>query len=133
MVYDIHIEQAEPRTFASVLHRATIPQLPGVIPAACGEVWNFIRAAGIAHPGRNLAVYREAEHGQLDVEIGVEVAEPFTGDGTVSGSATPAGRVATTAHFGPCNRLGEAHDAIIQWRRHHLHTAAGPSWEIHDH
>jgi effector-binding domain-containing protein len=133
MAYEIRVEHVESRTIAAVRRRATISQLSTVVPAACGEVWNFVRTAGIKQPGRHIAVYREGEGGQLDVEIGVEVADPFTGDGEVSCSATPAGAVATTVHFGPYDRLGEAHKAICQWCRDNHHNLAGPNWEIYGH
>jgi hypothetical protein len=87
MAYEIAIERAEPRTIASVRRRATLEQLPTVIPAACGDVWNFIRAHGIANPGRHVAVYREGGDGQLDLEVGAEVAGPFTGDARIRTSA----------------------------------------------
>jgi effector-binding domain-containing protein len=133
MTYEISVERVEPRTIASVRRRATLEQLPAAVPAACGDVWNFIRANGIAQPGRNLAVYREGEDGQLDVEVGVEVAGPFAGDGEVSCSATPGGTVATTVHLGPYHRLGEAHDAVFQWCQHSHQKLAGLNWEIYGH
>lgn len=101
MAYEISVERLEPRTIASVRRRARQDQLSTVVPAACGDVWNFVRANGIAHPGRHVALYREGEGGELDVEVGVEVGGPFTGDGKVSCSAIPGGTVATTVHLGP--------------------------------
>ena len=133
MAYEIRVEDVEPQTIASVRRRAKIPQLSTVVPAACGEVWNFVQTAGIPDPGRHVAVYRDGGDGQLDVEIGVEVASPFTGDGTFSCSATPAGTVATTVHIGPYNRLGEAHEAIARWCRDHHRDPAGINWEIYGH
>jgi hypothetical protein len=50
----------------------------------------------------------------INLEVGVELEAPFAGHGEVVGSATPAGVVATAAHFGPYNRLHEAHQAIRQ-------------------
>jgi effector-binding domain-containing protein len=133
MAYEITIDRVEPRTIASVRRRATLEQLPTVIPEACGDVWNFIRAKGIAHPGRNVALYREGDDGQLDVEVGVEIAGPFTGDGAVNCSAIPGGAAATTVHFGPYGRLGEAHEAIRRWCQHNHHELAGLNWEIYGH
>ena len=133
MAYEIRVEQVEPRTIASVRRRAAIRELSAVIPSACGEVWNFIRAAGIADPGRNLAVYRACDEGRLDVEVGVEVTGAFPGDSAISCSVTPGGPVATSVHFGPYNRLGQAHEAILRWCRDHDRTLAGPSWEIYGH
>ena len=133
MTYEIRVEQVESRTIASVRRRSRIDQLSTVVPSGCGDVWNFIRSAGIADPGRNLAVYRNYDGAELDAEIGVEVASPFNSDGEVSCSATPAGTVATTVHLGPYNRLGEANDAILQWCRDNHRELAGPSWEIYGH
>jgi effector-binding domain-containing protein len=133
MAYEIRVEQAEPRAIASVRRRSRGDQLATVVPAACGYVWNFIKAAGIANPGRHIAVYRDGEADRIDVEIGVELPAPFTGDGDVSCSATPDGPVATTVHVGPYDRLGEAHDAILRWCRDHHRDQAGPNWEIYGH
>jgi effector-binding domain-containing protein len=133
MAYEILVEQVESVTIATVRRRATIAELPAVIPPACGEVWGFIRAAGIGGAGRNLAVYRNGEGGPLDVEVGVEVAGPFDGDGKVCRSATPAGTAATTVHFGTYSRLGGAHEAIVQWCRANHRDPTGINWEIYGH
>jgi effector-binding domain-containing protein len=133
MAYEIAIERVEPRAIASVRRRATLEQLSTVVPAACGDVWNFIRANGIANPGRHVAVYREGDDGQLDVEVGAEVAGPFTGDAEVTCSAIPGGAVATTVNLGPYSRLGEAHEAICQWCQHNRHELTGLNWEIYGH
>ncbi len=133
MAYEIRVGSVGPRAIAAVRRRATIPELSTVVPAACGEVWDFIRKAGIPNPGRHIAVYREGSDGYLEVEIGAVVEGPFTGDGNVSCSTTPAGTVATTVHFGPYDRLGEAHDAILRWCRDNHHEPIGPNWEIYGH
>jgi effector-binding domain-containing protein len=101
-----------------------------VIPAGCGEVWQFIRASSIQHTGRNMALYWD---GEINLECGVIVLHPFTSDGPVICSATPGGLVATTAHFGPYSRLGEANQAISDWCAAEGYQFAGPSWEIYDH
>ena len=36
-------------------------------------------------------------------------------------------------HFGPYNRLGEAHQAIRDWCANHGYSLAGPNWEIYGH
>jgi effector-binding domain-containing protein len=133
MEYEISVERVEPRTIASVRRRATQQQLSTVVPAACGDVWNFVRANGIAQPGRLVALYRDGGDGQLDVEVGVEVGGPFTGTGEFSCSAIPGGVVATTVHLGPYNRLGEAHKAICQWCKQNHHKMAGLNYEIYGH
>lgn len=101
-----------------------------MIPAACGVVWNIIRAEQIPGAGRHIAYYLD---GEINLEVGVELDTPFAGYGELVGSATPAGVVATVAHFGPYHQLGEAHRAIHKWCQDHGHAIAGPSWELYGH
>jgi effector-binding domain-containing protein len=75
-------------------------------------------------------VYLDAE---CNLEIGVEVSDGFTGAGHVVRSSTPAGKVATMAHFGPYAGLSAAHAAIQSWCRAAGHRLAGPNWEIYGH
>lgn len=105
-------------------------ELSKFVPAACGEVWAFIRSAGLPRPGRHIALYLNAA-GQ--VEVGAEVSEPFVGTDRVHCSQLPAGRAATTTHFGSYARLGEAHAAVRQWCTEHGHRLSTASWEIYGH
>jgi effector-binding domain-containing protein len=77
-----------------------------------------------------LALYLD---GEMNIECGVEVFQPFAGNDRVICSCTPAGLVATAAHIGPYNRLGEAHKAVHEWCADHGHLLAGPSWEVYGH
>ena len=115
---------------AVVRCRAKVSELASVIPKACGEVWAFVRSANLPHPGRNLALYLD---GEMNLEVGVEVTQPFTGNDRVVCSSTPAGMVATAVHWGPYDRLGEAHKAVHEWCATHGHKVAGPSWEVYGH
>ena len=80
-----------------------------------------------------LAVLALGAGGEINLEVGVELDSPFAGCGEVVGSATPAGQVAFTTHYGPYGRLDEAHEAIRSWCRNNGHALAGPSWEVYGH
>ena len=47
--------------------------------------------------------------------------------------ATPAGRVATSAHIGPNDRLGDARASIRELCKANGHALAGPRCEIYGH
>ena len=130
MEYTIRLEQQTPRPLAVVRRRTSRQQLATVVPAACGTVWNVLRAQQVQGAGRHVAVYFDNE---INLEVGVELATPFAGDGEVVLSATPAGTVATTTHFGPYQLLHHAHLAIQNWCATHGCKLAGPSWEIYGH
>jgi effector-binding domain-containing protein len=130
MEYQVRVEQVAPQLTAVIRCRTTQSELSKVIPQACGEVWAFARSANLLRPGRHLALYLDCE---MNIEVGVEVFQHFAGNDRVVCSSTPAGRVATTTHRGPYNRLGEAHDAVHQWCADNGHALAGPSWEVYGH
>src|SRR6516225_11977794 len=98
MEYAVRPERLGARPLAVVRRRATPHQLSKVVPDACGTVWNVIRAQQASGAGRHVAVYLDD---QINLEVGVELDGPFSGHGEVVVSATPAGLVATTTHFGP--------------------------------
>lgn len=77
--------------------------------------------------GLNIVYYPGAcSTGELDIECGVQVE----GGGN---SETPAGLVATTAYFGPYDRMSSAHAAIHHFCRARGHVLSGPSWEVYGH
>ena len=130
MRYEIELTHAELIHTAVVRSRVPRGELARFVPAACCEVWSFIRAARVPGPGRHVALYLDA---QGSVEIGAEVAAPFTGNDRVGCSHLSAGRVAHTVHFGPYPRLAEAHEAIREWCAGHGHGLTGVGWELYGH
>lgn len=131
MGYDIRIETLATGTPTAVVRRqARVQDLPAVVPEACGLVWKVMKAQQVRGAGRHVSLYLDEV---INLEVGVELETPFIGHGEVVGSALPAGRVATSVHFGPYPQLPSAHNAIRNWCTAHGHTLAGPNWEIYGH
>lgn len=127
--YAIQLIQARPVLTAVIRDRVPPADRSKFVPAACGEVWSFARSAGLPRPGRHVALYLEAGV----VEAGAEVSERFASGDRVHCSQLPAGRVATTTHFGPYPRLAEAHTAVREWAAEQGHRLSGICWEIYGH
>ncbi|VTR93256.1 Uncultured bacterium genome assembly Metasoil_fosmids_resub OS=uncultured bacterium PE=4 SV=1: GyrI-like [Gemmata massiliana] len=130
MEHVVRLEQVSSQLLAVVRRRAGVRELSKIVPEACGIVWNVVRAQRVAGAGRHVAVYLDD---QINLEVGVEVSTPFAGHGEVIGSATPPGLTATTTHYGPYQRLHEAHEAIRQWCASNGYRPAGPNWEMYGH
>ena len=130
MPYEIEIAHSEPIHTAVIRSRVPPAELSKCVPAACGEVWSYFRSADLPKPGRHVALYLDA---QGSVEVGAEVSEPFTGTPRVQCSQLPAGCVAHAVHFGPYQRLSEAHAEIQKWCAEQGHRCTGVSWEFYGH
>lgn len=107
---------------------------------ASNQVYQFIKEAGLEKAGHNVMVYRNdhpvvegklTKEKEFVLEVGVQVAAPFEGNGQVVCSSTPPGRSATTLHTGPYDQLGQAHTAIMEWARAQGYPLTGLSWEIY--
>ena len=129
MTYDVRLETiAAARPTLVVRRKATLREIPDVVPAACGFVWNVVREHQVPGAGRHVALYLDD---QINLEVGVELEAPFPGH--VGSSALPSGPVATAVHYGPYTRLRAAHEAIRDWCAKHGHAPAGPNWELYGH
>jgi effector-binding domain-containing protein len=129
MPYQIKLTNTEAILTAVIRSHVQPKELSKFVPAACGEVWSFIRSAKLPRPGRHTALYLDAGL----VEVGAEVSERFTGNERVHCSQLPAGCVVTTTHFGPYARLGDAHSEIRRWCAEQGHRLSSICWEIYGH
>ena len=129
MAYEIKLANTEAILTAVIRSRVQTKELSKFVPAACGEVWSFIRSAGLPGPGRHVALYLDAGW----VEVGAEVSEPFVGNERVHCSQLPAGRVVTATHLGPYAGLGDAHSEIRRWCAERGYRLSCVCWEIYGH
>jgi len=129
--YEVRVEKiVEARPLAVVKRRARPEQFARVVPECCGVVWKALKENGVSGAGRHVAVYRDDV---VNLEVGVELEKAFGGCGEVVASELPKGMIAGTVHFGPYQRLGEAHGAIKAWCGSNGYEPAGPKWEIYGH
>lgn len=104
-------------------------ELSSAVREGCGFVWTFARERNLP-AGRHVAVYLDAS---IRLEVGVEMAVPFTEENGVVRSATPAGLTACVTLLGPYDQLRAAHGGIHAWCAAQGHRLAGPNWEIYGH
>ena len=129
MSYAVQLEQVEPRPMASVRRLTGKSQLSVVIPDGLGDVWRFIKSSGVAHLGLDVALYHDLA---MNVECGVLLPGPFAASGDVAAPRRPAARWRHGPHR-PVHRLGDVHQAILDWCSAGGHRVAGPFWELYDH
>jgi effector-binding domain-containing protein len=130
MGYAVAEVAAPERPTAVIAEATTWEAFPTLWGTLLDEVWAAVRSADQIAPGRNVMLYKDDVP---NVEIGVEVAEPFLDMGRVVSSTLPAGRAAMTTHHGSYADLGAAHHAIIEWCDRHGLQRVGTRWEIYGH
>ncbi len=130
MAYDVHAEQAAARPLAAVRATTTPQRLSADIVRLLDMVWPVLREQGV-RTGHNVVVYYGGGHGALTIDAGVEALTDFDSRGEVRGVATPAGEVATAAHYGEYSDMGAAYSALEQWCAGNQRKPTGVSWEVY--
>jgi len=134
MAYDVVLERVQPRPLAAVHARVPVGQVGTAWRPALDNVWAFLREhEGLWTHGHNVFVYRHPRGPgeSMEVDFGVEVSRPFTGDGNVVLTQTPGGEVASTVHVGRPHEIGRANAAIEAWCAANERSLAGVSWEVY--
>jgi effector-binding domain-containing protein len=133
MKYDVVVESAQAEVVAAVRARVPISDFARAWKPALDQVWAFLKTAGELNPGHNLFLYHHPErrNDAMNIDFGDQLARLFEPEGDVRSIETPAGEVARTVHFGPYDRLGDAHNAIHAWCASNNRKIAQASWEIY--
>jgi effector-binding domain-containing protein len=131
MNYEIRTETVAEELIAAARQRTTFKLVSREIGHLLGFPWAFIgQNPGLRTDGDNVAIYWE-ESGEGSIECGVQVTRRFEDTDQVICSATPAGVVAMTSHFGPYSELGPAHKAVRAWCAQNGREITPPFWEIY--
>jgi hypothetical protein len=133
--YPVSVQAVARRGIAAVKARLPARQVSANFRQYLDQVYAAGRSGAAALDGQNIFVYRPVPDapGLVDVEFGVGVKGPFTPVGAVEYVSLPTGNAANATHWGDYGRLGEAHDAVVEWCRANARQRAGPMWEVYGH
>ena len=132
----VSLQVMVPRGIAAVRARLPLARVSASFANYLNQVYAAGRDGDVLLDGQNIFVYRDAGAGcgdDVDVEFAVGARAAFTSSGPVMYSATPAGEVATTTHWGDYAKLGDAHAAVIAWCTANNRERTGTRWEVYGH
>lgn len=129
MPYEFEIKQLESHPTAGVREKTN--DVGMVFGKLLGEVFAQLGAEGIAPASPPYARFFAMTASGLDLEVGVCVEKPVTGNGRVVPAELPGGRAVVTWHAGRYDQLRAAHEAVQAWIAEQHLTSAGPGWEVY--
>jgi effector-binding domain-containing protein len=128
MTYVVSFALAQSVSIAAVRSTTRWPDIGATIRSSLDEVWAHLRANPPGAIRHNVVVYI---NDTPDVEIGIQVSEPFVPSDRVRLFSTPAGPVAHTVHVGPYRTLGAAHEAVIKQCKATGSPFTRTRWEVY--
>jgi effector-binding domain-containing protein len=133
MTYEIHLRETKPQLAASVRGTTGWTEIGPFVAAALGEVFRIAGEQGTRFAGPAYVQYHSAEatEANIDLEVGIPVAEPIEPAGRVGVATIAGGLVAATVHCGRYEEIGPAYRALGEWLQEHGHETAGPPREVY--
>jgi effector-binding domain-containing protein len=131
MVYQIETKEMQPQAILSIRATTTQAGLGEFFMRAYPEVLGFMQSKGVQPAGPPFARYFKFSDEEVDVEGGVPVSGTIDTAGDVVAGEIAGGRVASTMHLGPYEKLSEAYSAIEGFIKENGLKAAGPPMEIY--
>ena len=102
--------------YVAIRERVTMQTLGEVLPPLVPRVFAWLRDRGIPPAGAPFWKYNVIDMERfLEVEVGVPVAGPADGDGTVLAGMLPAGRYATVRYTGHPDGLLGVTASLREW------------------
>jgi len=133
MQYEIHLRETQPQPAASIQGRAAWAELGAFISGALTEIFGAAGGQGVRFAGPPYGIYHspDSTEAEVDLEIGIPVAEPIEPSGRVVATVIPGGLVAATVHAGRYEEVAPAYRALGEWVQEHGHETAGPPREVY--
>ena len=129
--YDVVIKKLEPQRVASLRRIIANPQ---TVSRMFEELFGYLEKNGVRPAGPSHGIWHDPEYKEkdLDAEVAVPVAQPFTpGEGVASGELPAVLAAACTIHQGPYEDFPQAYTAIAGWINANGYRMIGPYREIY--
>lgn len=97
-----------------------------------GQIFSYLQETGTQPAGVPFAWYHDMSENEIDLEAGVPVAQPMSGNDQVKPSTLPGGPVAVVWYIGPYGEgMGAAHETISQWMGPNGYEPGAGPWEVY--
>jgi len=127
MTYDPKIENFEEQHYAGIRTQVPMQDLSNVIPQLIDEIFGWLGQRDIESSGPPIVRYHVIDmERELDIEIGVLVAEAIKGDERVSAGVIPAGQYASLIYKDVTKGI-DGNRKLIEWAKQE-----GIEWDAWD-
>jgi effector-binding domain-containing protein len=127
----MEIRRLEPELYACVAATTTPREVGSILHRIVPQVQEYLARNGLQPIGQPLARYYRYEREVVEMDAGIRIATPASGDGTVTVKELPGGDVAVAVHIGPYRTLRSTYDALAAWLEQEGRTPREAPWELY--
>ena len=97
------------------------------------KVYGYMGTKTINPVGPPIALYFSAPSPDWEIGVAVPVDDGMLGQGAIEATTLPGGKMVSTMHIGPYEKLHESWNALSDWIKKSEYTPAGPGREVYLH
>lgn len=131
MSQEFRVVDLEAQPILTLSASVSTSEISSVLGGLYAEIRAVIRKKGTYSVGMPFSIYHFIQEDQVEIEAGMFVASPVSGEGHVKAGELPGGLAVTTAHYGPYENLPETYEALSEWMETRGYEPAGPFWEVY--
>ena len=114
MISEPKLEDRAEQHYVGIRTQVPMSKFKKIIPEFLGELFAWLGKQGMQPAGAPLMRYHVINMaGNMDVELGIPVANPVQGDGRIAPGVIPAGRYAALVYSGVTGIAGNK--ALLEW------------------
>jgi len=133
MTHEVRVTEQKPQWVAGVKVHTSLKRIAADVPTGFGALMQGLGRGGVAPIGAPMIVYHSVidEETDGDIELCVPVKADFIGDDPVRGRELEGGKVASTVHRGPYERISPAYHFLARWISDNGFEISGPPRETY--
>jgi len=95
------------------------------------KVYGYMGTKKISPTGSPIALYYSDPGPEWEIGVAVPVPEGTVGQGAIESTTLHGGRMVSTMHIGPYEKLSESWNALSDWMKNSKYIPAGPGREVY--
>ena len=111
----MEVRNLEEKVTMAVRVTVAVEDLPKALGDGYGEIMGYLASRGVQPSGMPFAMYYNMDMHNLDVEMGLPVAEPLEGQGRIGPGTLPGGKAVVEMHVGPYEKLEETYRKVMDY------------------
>ena len=95
------------------------------------KIYGYLETNTINPVGPPIALYFSEPGPEWEIAVAVPVPDGTMGQGAIESTTLPGGKMVSTMHIGPYEKLNESWSALSDWMKNGKYNPAGPGREVY--
>lgn len=131
MTYKCEIKEMPEQPALAIRTRTNMQNLPRAIGEGFGKIIGHLSRTGDFPAGAPYVAYYNMDMADLDIEIGFPVGKKLPGNGEITASKLPGGKMGTCFYTGPYPEMRVAYEALAKLLEEKGLEPAGVVYEVY--